>query len=104
MKCLSDLKRTFSKHLTLFHSLLLEIFEAGRLCGKGDNSGRPCPNGTVCRRYWDGPNDGMTSYDNILIGVLTVFVCVTSEGWTETMYWVMYFFYYHFNLHQQSAS
>ena len=56
-----------------------------RLCGPG---GRPCPDSTECNRFWIGPNDGITSFDNILVASLTVFVCITMEGWTNTMYMV----------------
>ena len=52
-----------------------------------NKSGRQCPDGYICDRYWSGPNEGMTSFDNIFIGMLTVFVCITCEGWTDTMYW-----------------
>jgi len=36
----------------------------------------------------EGPNFGITSFDNILVAMLTVFQCVTMEGWTTIMYWV----------------
>ncbi|KAL7854100.1 hypothetical protein AOLI_G00209440 [Acnodon oligacanthus] len=47
---------------------------------------RLCPNGTVCREYWKGPNFGITNFDNILFAVLTVFQCITMEGWTDILY------------------
>ena len=47
-----------------------------------------CPNGTVCREYWEGPNYGITNFDNFLHSMLTVFQCITLEGWTEILYWV----------------
>ncbi|XP_053705164.1 voltage-dependent N-type calcium channel subunit alpha-1B isoform X1 [Synchiropus splendidus] len=47
---------------------------------------RLCPNGTVCREYWTGPNFGITNFDNILFAVLTVFQCITMEGWVEILY------------------
>nr|QQY02566.1 voltage-dependent L-type calcium channel subunit alpha-1F [Cryptocotyle lingua] len=33
-----------------------------------------------------GPESGIISFDNFLLSMLTVFVCVTMEGWTETGY------------------
>ncbi len=42
----------------------------------------------VCREYWDGPNKGITSFDNIGFAMLTVFQCITMEGWTQVLYWV----------------
>ena len=47
------------------------------------------PNETlVCREYWEGPNRGITSFDNIGFAMLTVFQCITMEGWTQVLYWV----------------
>uniref|UniRef100_A0A914IAD7 Voltage-dependent L-type calcium channel subunit alpha n=1 Tax=Globodera rostochiensis TaxID=31243 RepID=A0A914IAD7_GLORO len=37
---------------------------------------------------WMGPNNGITNFDNIGLAMLTVFQCVSLEGWTEVMYWV----------------
>jgi len=39
-----------------------------------------------CRGGWEGPNDGITNFDNIGLAMLTVFQCVTLEGWTDMMY------------------
>ncbi|KAJ0057625.1 hypothetical protein NL108_011110, partial [Boleophthalmus pectinirostris] len=47
---------------------------------------RLCPNGTECRKYWIGPNFGITNFDNILFAVLTVFQCITMEGWVDILY------------------
>ncbi|XP_028274065.1 voltage-dependent N-type calcium channel subunit alpha-1B isoform X1 [Parambassis ranga] len=54
-------------------------------CGQ-DPPARTCPNGTVCREYWTGPNFGITNFDNILFAVLTVFQCITMEGWVDILY------------------
>ncbi|XP_073496396.1 voltage-dependent N-type calcium channel subunit alpha-1B isoform X5 [Phyllobates terribilis] len=46
-----------------------------------------CDNKTSeCRLYWKGPNFGITNFDNILFAVLTVFQCITMEGWTDILY------------------
>ncbi|XP_058023864.1 voltage-dependent P/Q-type calcium channel subunit alpha-1A-like [Ahaetulla prasina] len=55
-------------------------------CGKEAPS-RLCPNGTECKEYWQGPNYGITQFDNILFAVLTVFQCITMEGWTNLLYY-----------------
>ncbi|KAI4817196.1 hypothetical protein KUCAC02_009472 [Chaenocephalus aceratus] len=47
---------------------------------------RLCPNGTICRGNWKGPNFGITNFDNIGFAVLTVFQCITMEGWSEILY------------------
>ncbi|KAM6902920.1 putative voltage-dependent N-type calcium channel subunit alpha-1B [Xenentodon cancila] len=54
-------------------------------CGN-EPPARTCPNGTVCREYWTGPNFGITNFDNILFAVLTVFQCITMEGWVDILY------------------
>lgn len=56
-------------------------------CGTEPPS-RLCPAGTMCRQYWLGPNYGITQFDNILFAILTVFQCITMEGWTELLYYV----------------
>ncbi|CAG5918538.1 unnamed protein product [Menidia menidia] len=47
---------------------------------------RTCGNGTICREYWIGPNFGITNFDNILFAILTVFQCITMEGWVDILY------------------
>lgn len=56
-------------------------------CGTEPPS-RECPNGTECRigEAWKGPNYGITNFDNILFAILTVFQCITMEGWTDILY------------------
>ena len=45
-------------------------------------------NASICLEKWEGPNYGITSFDNIGFAMLTVFQCVTMEGWTPILYWV----------------
>ena len=33
----------------------------------------------VCKEYSDGPNGGITNFDNFILAMLTVFQCVTLE-------------------------
>ncbi|XP_059196371.1 voltage-dependent R-type calcium channel subunit alpha-1E [Centropristis striata] len=47
---------------------------------------RQCPAKYTCGDTWIGPNDGITQFDNILFAVLTVFQCITMEGWTTVLY------------------
>ncbi|XP_039506160.1 LOW QUALITY PROTEIN: voltage-dependent R-type calcium channel subunit alpha-1E-like [Pimephales promelas] len=47
---------------------------------------RKCPDKYTCIGSWIGPNDGITQFDNILFAVLTVFQCITMEGWTAVLY------------------
>uniref|UniRef100_A0A3P9K885 Voltage-dependent N-type calcium channel subunit alpha n=1 Tax=Oryzias latipes TaxID=8090 RepID=A0A3P9K885_ORYLA len=54
-------------------------------CGQ-EAPARTCPNGTQCKEYWTGPNFGITNFDNILFAVLTVFQCITMEGWVDILY------------------
>uniref|UniRef100_UPI00398F61F7 voltage-dependent L-type calcium channel subunit alpha-1D n=1 Tax=Pristiophorus japonicus TaxID=55135 RepID=UPI00398F61F7 len=52
-------------------------------------NGRQCPiNGSDCKGGWPGPNGGITNFDNFAFAMLTVFQCITMEGWTEVLYWM----------------
>ncbi|XP_025411039.1 muscle calcium channel subunit alpha-1 isoform X8 [Sipha flava] len=39
-----------------------------------------------CHGHWDGPNSGITNFDNFGLSMLTVFQCITLEGWTDVLY------------------
>ncbi|VEN59052.1 unnamed protein product, partial [Callosobruchus maculatus] len=40
----------------------------------------------ICKDGWKGPNDGITNFDNFGLSMLTVFQCITLEGWTDVLY------------------
>uniref|UniRef100_A0A8C6W4Q7 Voltage-dependent L-type calcium channel subunit alpha n=1 Tax=Nannospalax galili TaxID=1026970 RepID=A0A8C6W4Q7_NANGA len=46
-------------------------------------SGRSC---TLNQTEW--PNSGITNFDNFFFAMLTVFQCITMEGWTDVLYWM----------------
>ena len=48
--------------------------------------GYNCPYPQVCALYWEGPNYGITNFDNFGLSMLTVFQCITLEGWTDVLY------------------
>uniref|UniRef100_A0A8C5SXA9 Voltage-dependent L-type calcium channel subunit alpha n=1 Tax=Laticauda laticaudata TaxID=8630 RepID=A0A8C5SXA9_LATLA len=51
--------------------------------------GRSCTiPGSECRGPWAGPNYGITHFDNFGFSMLTVYQCISMEGWTEVLYWV----------------
>ncbi|XP_031732911.1 calcium channel, voltage-dependent, P/Q type, alpha 1A subunit, b isoform X22 [Anarrhichthys ocellatus] len=72
-------------HTTCFDKVTREVVDS-LPCGTKLPS-RLCPNGTECDDRWIGPNYGITQFDNILFAVLTVFQCITMEGWTEMLYY-----------------
>lgn len=43
-------------------------------------------NPMTCNLYWAGPNYGITNFDNFGLAMLTVFQCITLEGWTDVLY------------------
>ena len=59
-----------------------------------NSGGRPCPEGQYCLRanesQWAGPNEGITTFDNIFLSMLTVFQCITMEGWSDILFLVSY--------------
>ena len=62
-------------------------FEEAHPCST-DGEGYTCSadDGQVCLAKWEGPNYGITNFDNIGLACLTVFQCITLEGWTDVMY------------------
>ena len=50
-----------------------------------------CSIGTYCGEWETGPNYGITTFDNIIFSMLTVFQCITMEGWTDILYFVSIF-------------
>jgi hypothetical protein len=59
-----------------------------RPCGE---KGRQCPDGQECKDYgWEGPWYGYINFDNFGLAMLTVFQCITMEGWTSILYKVCY--------------
>ncbi|XP_065103146.1 calcium channel, voltage-dependent, L type, alpha 1S subunit, b [Paramisgurnus dabryanus] len=57
-------------------------------CAQAGHGRRCTINGTECRAGWPGPNFGITHFDNFGFAMLTVFQCITTESWTEVLYWV----------------
>lgn len=52
----------------------------------------PCGYGFECPEQWScnytdwGPNYGITNFNNFGLSMLTVFQCITLEGWTDVLY------------------
>uniref|UniRef100_A0A8C7FCS3 Voltage-dependent L-type calcium channel subunit alpha n=1 Tax=Oncorhynchus kisutch TaxID=8019 RepID=A0A8C7FCS3_ONCKI len=57
-------------------------------CAQAGNGRRCTINGTDCRAGWAGPNNGITHFDNLGFAMLTVYQCITTQGWTDVLYWV----------------
>ncbi|XP_044016897.1 muscle calcium channel subunit alpha-1 isoform X3 [Aphidius gifuensis] len=74
-------------HKTCRNNKTGETMEDPHPCG---DSGFQCssigPEYTCSRQYWEGPNWGITNFDNFGLAMLTVFQCVTLEGWTDVLY------------------
>ncbi|CAF1094276.1 unnamed protein product [Rotaria sordida] len=55
-----------------------------RPCGE---KGRKCEDGQECKDLgWEGPWYGIINFDNFGLAMLTVFQCITMEGWTSILY------------------
>lgn len=66
-----------------------EAMENPHPCSSG-GSGFHCnaSEAQVCEAGWKGPNYGITNFDNIALACMTVFQCITLEGWTDVLYMV----------------
>mmetsp|Transcript_6417 Transcript_6417/g.22602 ORF Transcript_6417/g.22602 Transcript_6417/m.22602 type:complete len:1664 (+) Transcript_6417:339-5330(+) len=54
---------------------------------KKSPDGFNCPEDSWCVKD-ENPNFNITSFDHILWAWLTIFQCISLEGWTDVMYWV----------------
>uniref|UniRef100_A0AAY4D7J0 Voltage-dependent L-type calcium channel subunit alpha n=1 Tax=Denticeps clupeoides TaxID=299321 RepID=A0AAY4D7J0_9TELE len=68
--------------------LAVEENEAPSPCAQAGHGRRCIINGSECRADWPGPNNGITHFDNFGFAMLTVFQCITTESWTDVLYWV----------------
>ncbi|CAH2060517.1 unnamed protein product, partial [Iphiclides podalirius] len=73
-------------HDTCFYNDTKEMVEDPSACSRDPDVGFQCEEGQICTDYWQGPNYGITNFDNIGYSMLTVFQCITLEGWTDIMY------------------
>lgn len=55
-------------------------------CGEGFNCTTEIGFDYVCDGEYEGPNSGITNFDNFGLAMLTVFQCITLEGWTDVLY------------------
>ncbi|CAF0744257.1 unnamed protein product [Brachionus calyciflorus] len=87
-------------HATCYNVTTMEPFIVpgeGQLrpCSNSHSSGFTCTNENFQKSEdieciegkWEGPNFGITSFDNIGYAMLTVFQCITMEGWTTMLYY-----------------
>uniref|UniRef100_A0A8C7L3P6 Voltage-dependent L-type calcium channel subunit alpha n=1 Tax=Oncorhynchus kisutch TaxID=8019 RepID=A0A8C7L3P6_ONCKI len=77
-------------HKTCYYTDIIATVENEKAspCAQAGNGRRCTINGTVCRAGWAGPNNGITHFDNLGFAMLTVYQCITTQGWTDVLYWV----------------
>uniref|UniRef100_A0A3Q2Z9U3 Voltage-dependent L-type calcium channel subunit alpha n=1 Tax=Hippocampus comes TaxID=109280 RepID=A0A3Q2Z9U3_HIPCM len=77
-------------HKTCYYTDIIATVENEKPapCAQAGNGRRCTINGTECRAGWPGPNHGITHFDNLGFSMLTVYQCITTQGWTDVLYWV----------------
>uniref|UniRef100_A0A182YN23 Voltage-dependent L-type calcium channel subunit alpha n=1 Tax=Anopheles stephensi TaxID=30069 RepID=A0A182YN23_ANOST len=75
-------------HKTCFHNITEDMMEDPTPCGEGGFQCSSIGVHWICRYYWEGPNAGITNFDNFGLSMLTVFQCITLEGWTDMLYYI----------------
>uniref|UniRef100_A0A182IP03 Voltage-dependent L-type calcium channel subunit alpha n=1 Tax=Anopheles atroparvus TaxID=41427 RepID=A0A182IP03_ANOAO len=75
-------------HKTCFHNITGDMMEDPTPCGEGGYQCNSVGPQWICRYYWEGPNFGITNFDNFGLSMLTVFQCITLEGWTDMLYYI----------------
>lgn len=94
---LSSVQRTqfYISRITVFYRFLGRMMDDPHPCSVSGTSGFNCAeidskDPYVCCKGWEGPNFGITNFDNFGLAMLTVFQCITLEGWTGVLYNVSY--------------
>ncbi|KAB7498803.1 hypothetical protein Anas_05138, partial [Armadillidium nasatum] len=83
-----------SLHYTCYNAETGNMMNGPHPCSPKNGTGFDCAvmntatKTFTCQRGWDGPNYGITNFDNFGLAMLTVFQCITMEGWTEMMYFI----------------
>ncbi|XP_072402632.1 muscle calcium channel subunit alpha-1 isoform X5 [Diabrotica undecimpunctata] len=72
-------------HMTCYDNTTGKEMDEPHPCGVGFDCSQIDAN-MVCKDGWTGPNDGITNFDNFGLSMLTVFQCITLEGWTDVLY------------------
>lgn len=75
-------------HKVCRHNITGDYEESVGPCG--DGYGCDVQNNYHCFGGWEGPNFGITNFDNFGLAMLTVFQCITLEGWTDVLYYVSF--------------
>ncbi|XP_069693168.1 muscle calcium channel subunit alpha-1 isoform X2 [Periplaneta americana] len=75
-------------HKTCFDNVTGVMMDEPHPCGEAGFQCELISKNMVCKEYWEGPNNGITNFDNFGLAMLTVFQCVTLEGWTDVLYYV----------------
>ncbi|GFG39870.1 hypothetical protein Cfor_08850, partial [Coptotermes formosanus] len=75
-------------HKTCYDNVTGKIMDEPHPCGEAGFQCEIISKNMVCKGNWEGPNNGITNFDNFGLAMLTVFQCVTLEGWTDVLYYV----------------
>ncbi|KAL1129887.1 hypothetical protein AAG570_012831, partial [Ranatra chinensis] len=76
-------------HMSCYNNFTGEIMDDPHPCSEPEGAGFHCAyysEEMVCTEGWEGPNFGITNFDNFGLAMLTVFQCITLEGWTDVLY------------------
>ncbi|CAH1158375.1 unnamed protein product [Phyllotreta striolata] len=73
-------------HMTCYDNVTGKAMDEPHPCGTDEGFDCAQLNMVCSDRGWKGPNDGITNFDNFGLSMLTVFQCITLEGWTDVLY------------------
>ncbi|RZF39363.1 hypothetical protein LSTR_LSTR000884 [Laodelphax striatellus] len=78
-------------HKTCYNNETGEMMAEPHPCSDPGEGGFECSvygEEYYCGPDWEGPNFGITNFDNFGLAMLTVFQCITLEGWTDVLYYI----------------
>ncbi|KAG8326105.1 hypothetical protein J6590_050434 [Homalodisca vitripennis] len=76
-------------HKSCYNKTTGQLMDKPHPCADPGSAGFQCSvygSDMICHEGWEGPNHGITNFDNFGLAMLTVFQCITLEGWTDVLY------------------
>ncbi|KAI9598651.1 Ion transport protein-domain-containing protein [Syncephalis fuscata] len=76
-------------YIDLNSSKIMSLVNNNKTLSNIATKGYTCPANQLCRDMNENPMFGFLGYDHIFMAILAIVTSVSTEGWTDTMYWTM---------------
>ena len=89
-RCFEPVTVTYDEDVFETGDVVTEPVDPQTACRRPDaisgDTGSTCAEGLQCKWYGKNPMYGTLSFDNIFVALMTIFQCITLEGWIDVAY------------------